>query len=105
MIIVLIQLVQLLLMRLTNFMNIGFIGTGKIASSVIVGISKSQISFRKIYISPRNIKIAKDLKRKLNKIIIAKDNQQIIDKCKWIFLSITPQVGNKIIKELYLNFC
>ena len=81
-------------------MNIGFIGTGKIASSVIIGISKSRISFRKIYISARNKKIAKDLKRKLNKIIIVKDNQQIIDKCKWIFLSITPQVGNKIIKHL-----
>ena len=81
-------------------MNIGFIGTGKIASSVIIGISKSKINFRKIYISPRNKKIAKDLKSKLNKIIIAKDNQQIIDKCKWIFLSITPQVGNKIIKHL-----
>ena len=81
-------------------MNIGFIGTGKIASSVIIGISKSKINFRKIYISPRNKKIAKDLKRKLNKIIIANDNQQIIDKCKWIFLSITPQVGNKIIKHL-----
>ena len=35
-------------------MNIGFIGTGKIASSVIIGISKSKISYRKIYISPRN---------------------------------------------------
>ena len=41
-------------------MNIGFIGTGKIASSVIIGISKSQISFKKINISPRNKKIAKD---------------------------------------------
>ena len=42
-------------------MNLGFIGTGKIASSVITGISNSKISYKKIIISPRNIKIAKNL--------------------------------------------
>jgi pyrroline-5-carboxylate reductase len=81
-------------------MNLGFIGTGKIASSVITGISKSKISFKKIIISPRNKVVAKDLKKKFKKIIIAKNNQQIVDKCDWIFLSITPTVGEKIIKDL-----
>ena len=81
-------------------MNLGFIGTGKIASSVITGICKSKISFNKIIISPRNKSIAKDLKYKFKKIIIAKDNQQIIDKSNWVFLSVTPMIGEKIIKEL-----
>ena len=81
-------------------MNLGFIGTGKIASSVITGISKSKISFKKIIISPRNRVVAKDLKKKFKKIIIAKNNQQIVDQCDWIFLSITPTVGEKIIKDL-----
>ena len=81
-------------------MNLGFIGTGKIASSVITGISNSKISYKKIIISPRNIKIAKNLKKKFNKITIAKDNQQVIDQSDWIFLSITPSVGEKIIKNL-----
>ena len=81
-------------------MNLGFIGTGKIASSVITGIYKSKISYKKIIISPRNKIIAKNLKSKFKKIIIAKDNQQIIDKCDWVFLSVTPTVGEKIIKNL-----
>ena len=81
-------------------MNLGFIGTGKIASSVITGISNSKISYKKIIISPRNIKIAKNLRKKFNKIRIAKDNQQVIDQSDWIFLSITPSVGEKIIKNL-----
>jgi len=81
-------------------MIIGFIGTGKIASSVITGICKSNILFNKILISPRNKKIAKNLKRNFNKIIIAKDNQEIIDQSNWVFLSVTPTVGNKIIKDL-----
>ena len=81
-------------------MNLGFIGTGKIASSVITGISKSKISFKKIIISPRNKVIANDLRKKFKKIIIAKNNQQIVDQCDWIFLSVTPTVGEKIIKDL-----
>ena len=81
-------------------MNLGFIGTGKITSSVITGICTSKIQFNKIIISPRNKSIAKNLKQKFKKVIIAKNNQQIVDKCEWVFLSITPTVGNKIIKDL-----
>jgi len=81
-------------------MNLGFIGTGTIASSVITGIFKSKIIFKKIYISKRNNKNSQKLKKKYNKVYIAENNQEIIDKCDWIFLSVTPTVGNKIIKEL-----
>ena len=81
-------------------MKLGFIGTGKIASSVITGICKSKIVFRKIVISPRNKVIANSLKKKFKKIVIAKSNQQIIDQCDWIFLSVTPTVGEKILKDL-----
>jgi len=81
-------------------MNLGFIGTGKIASSVITGICKSKIKYKKIIISQRNKKIAQTLKKKFKKIIISKDNQEIIDKCDWIFLSVTPTVGEEIIKDL-----
>ena len=48
-------------------MNLGFIGTGKIASSVITGICTSQINFKKIIISPRNKKIANNLKKNIKK--------------------------------------
>jgi len=81
-------------------MNLGFIGTGKIASSVITGICSSQISFKKIIISHRNKKVSQKLKKKFKKIVIVKDNQKIIDNCEWIFLSVTPTVGEKIIKDL-----
>ena len=81
-------------------MNIGFIGSGKIASSVITGIFKSNITFKKIIISSRNKEISKKLKNKFNKIKIANNNQEIIDTSEWIFLSVTPTVGKKIIKKL-----
>ena len=81
-------------------MNLGFIGTGTIAIAVIKGIFKSKISFRKIYISERNKKNSQKLKKKYNKVEVVKKNQEIIDKCNWVFLSVTPSVGKKIIKEL-----
>ena len=81
-------------------MNLGFIGTGKIASSVIEGICTSKILFNKIIISPRNKSIAQKLKKKFKKVIIAKNNQQIINQCSWIFLAVTPTVGEKLIKDL-----
>ena len=81
-------------------MKLGFIGTGKIASSVITGICSSKISFTKILISSRNKSISKALEKKFKKVIIAKDNQEIVNNCSWVFLSITPIVGEKIVKRL-----
>jgi pyrroline-5-carboxylate reductase len=82
-------------------MYLGFIGIGKISSSVITGICNSNLKYKKIIISPRNKKISQSLKKKYKKkIIITKSNQEVIDKSDWVFLSVTPTVGNKIIKEL-----
>ena len=81
-------------------MRLGFIGTGKIASSVITGVCNSKISFNKILISPRNRSIAQKLKRKFRKVSIAKNNQEIVNSCNWVFLAVTPKVGKKIIPNL-----
>ena len=84
-------------------MKLGFIGTGKIASSVIIGICNSKIKFKQIIVSPRNKKTANFLKKNFRKVNIAKNNQDVINKSSWIFLSVTPKVGEKIIKNLRFN--
>ena len=81
-------------------MNLGFVGTGKITSSVVTGICRSKISFKKIILSPRNINVAKKLKRQFRKVSIAKNNQEIVNSCNWVFLAVTPPVAQKIIKNL-----
>ena len=81
-------------------MKLGFIGTGKITSSVITGVCRSSIRYSKIFISSRNNKIASRLKKKFKKISIEKDNQKIIDNSNWVFLAVTPTVGEKIIRKL-----
>ena len=81
-------------------MILGFIGCGKISFSVIKGILSSNLKIKKIFISKRNSKISSYLKKKYKKIIVSKYNQEIIDKSDWVFLAVTPTVGEKIIKDL-----
>ncbi len=81
-------------------MNIGFIGTGQITKAVVLGITKSEIKYKKIFISKRNVKISKYLKSINKKVKISSDNQFIINNSDWIFLAITPDVGKKILKKL-----
>ena len=45
-------------------MYLGFIGTGEISKAVILGILKSKIKYKKIFISKRNFKISRYLKKK-----------------------------------------
>ena len=81
-------------------MKLGFIGTGKITLSVVTGICTSKISFQKILVSPRNRNIAQKLKKRFRKVSIGKTNQEIVDKCNWVFLAVTPKIGEKILPKL-----
>ena len=81
-------------------MILGFIGTGKISSSIILGIFKSKLKVSRIYISSRNRSIAKKLAKKFGRVKILMDNQQIINKSSIIILGITPSVGTRILSKL-----
>ena len=81
-------------------MKLGFIGTGNITVAVVNGISGSKIAFKKILVSPRNKSKALKLSKKFKKVSIAKTNQEIVDKCNWVFLAVTPKVGEQIIPKL-----
>ena len=78
-------------------MKIGFIGTGEITKAVVSGILSSRLKIKKIYLSERNKKISRQLSKRSKKIKIIKDNQDIINNSNWLFLSVTPAVGNKIL--------
>ena len=82
-------------------MKLGFVGTGNISSDVITAICKSKIPFKKITISPRNKNKAKSLKKKFkSKIVIAKNNQEVINNSDWVFLGLLPEIGSKILPNL-----
>ena len=81
-------------------MKLGFIGVGKIATSVIEGIFNTKIDIKEIILSPKNRQNANSLRNKFKKIKIAKSNQDVLDKSNWVVLSITPKVGKQILKKL-----
>ena len=81
-------------------MILGFIGTGKISSSIIYGIFNSKLKVKRIYISSRNKNIAKKLSKKFKQVKTVNNNQEIINKSSTIILGITPNVGNKILPQL-----
>ena len=84
-------------------MKIGFIGTGQITKAVVTGVIKSKLKISQIFVSERNKKISRILKSKSKKIKIIKNNQDIINKSDWVFLAVTPTVGNKILNNLRFN--
>ena len=84
-------------------MNIGFLGSGHITSSIIEGIFKSKLKIKKIFISPRKKSISKKLSKRFKKVIVSNNKQQVIDRSSWVFLAVTPNVGNKILKRLSFN--
>ena len=84
-------------------MKLGFIGTGEITKAVVIGVLGSKIKFQKIYLSKRNSKISAFLTKKNKKIQIEKNNQDLINKSDWVFLAVTPKVGNKIIEKLHFK--
>ena len=84
-------------------MILGFIGTGKISSSIIYGIFNSKLKIKRIYISSRNRNIAKKLTKNFRQVKILNNNQEIINKSSTIFLGITPSVGEKILPKLIFS--
>ena len=81
-------------------MNIGFIGTGKITTSVILGLFKSKVKLKQILISERNKKNSLALSKKFKKVTIIKDNQEIVKRSSWVFIALVPAVAKKILQEL-----
>ena len=81
-------------------MKLGFIGVGKIATSVIEGIFNAKINIREIILSPKNRQNTNSLRNKFKKIKIAKSNQDVLNRSNWVVLSVTPNVGKQILKKL-----
>ncbi|MCB6185008.1 NAD(P)-binding domain-containing protein [Leeia sp. TBRC 13508] len=80
--------------------TIGFIGTGRISAAMIDGLAKTVGHTDQVWISPRNAILAKALKTRHAHVEIAKDNQEIIDHCETIVISVRPQIVSEVLSEL-----
>ncbi|WP_406604190.1 pyrroline-5-carboxylate reductase [Bartonella gliris] len=81
-------------------MKIGFLGTGKISTSMVDGLMTSAVDVSSIIISPRNAQSAERLSQKYDKVIIAENNQALLDVSDCVFLCLPNQIAEEVLRSL-----
>jgi pyrroline-5-carboxylate reductase len=84
-------------------MNLGFIGTGEITSSIVTGLCSSVTMPHSIRLSPRNPAIAKRLANRFDGVSISSSNQEVLDQCDTIVIAVRPQVARDVLSELHFR--
>jgi pyrroline-5-carboxylate reductase len=73
-------------------MDIGFLGTGAIASAIVKGLCSTTDTPYSILLSPRNAKIAAELADAFTHVKVAHDNQDVLDRSDTVVLAVRPQI-------------
>jgi pyrroline-5-carboxylate reductase len=81
-------------------MQLGFIGTGEITSSIVTGLSSSGVTAHSIWLSPRNSAIANGLANRFHGISVASCNQEVLDHSVTIVIAVRPSVARDVLSEL-----
>ena len=81
-------------------MQLGFIGTGEITSSIVTGLSSSGVTAHSIWLSPRNSAIAKGLANRFRGISVASCNQEVLDHSDAIVIAVRPSAARDVLSEL-----
>ena len=78
--------------------KIGIIGTGQLAEYIITGIHRAKAPY-KFVVSPRSKEVTLNLRDKF-KVRIAKDNQDVINKCEDILICLPAKDSLKELSKL-----
>jgi len=94
------RLIPILNIKINEEMNIGFIGTGKISSSVVEAICTSKLTDYRIFLSPRNRERSVALENKYGPVKRMTSNQEVLDRSLIVFFALKPDVYKDIISDL-----
>ncbi|EJF74846.1 pyrroline-5-carboxylate reductase [Bartonella birtlesii] len=81
-------------------MKIGFLGTGKISASMVDGLIRSKFDVSSVIVSPRNAQRAEQLSHNYNKVMIAENNQELLDASDCVFLCLPNQIAKEVLHSL-----
>ena len=81
-------------------MHLGFIGAGEITSSIVTGLSSSDLRGHSIWLSPRNSAIANELANRFRGISVAACNQEVLDHSDAVVIAVRPSVAPDVLSEL-----
>jgi pyrroline-5-carboxylate reductase len=81
-------------------MQLGFIGTGEITSSIVTGLSSPGVTAHSIWLSPRNSAIANGLANRFRGISVASCNQEVLNHSDTIVIAVRPSAARDVLAEL-----
>ena len=81
-------------------MQLGFIGTGEITSSIVTGLCSFGTTSHSIRLSPRNAAVAKELSDRFRGISVASSNQEVLDHSDTIVVAVRPAAARGVLSEL-----
>ena len=81
-------------------MQLGFIGTGEITSSIVTGLCSFGTTSHSIRLSPRNAVVARELSNRFGGISVASSNQEVLDHSDTNVIAVRPAVTRGILSEL-----
>jgi pyrroline-5-carboxylate reductase len=79
--------------------KIGFIGAGNVAKAMITGMARNKFDLQRIYISSKTNESKEKLSMDLM-VSCAKNNIDLIKKCKYIFFAIKSNHYHKVFEEI-----
>lgn len=80
-------------------MRLGFVGTGTIASAMVIGL-RAAGNTNPIILSPRNVEVAADLAGRFDNVQVASTNQAVLDASDLVVLAVRPQIASSVLPEL-----
>ncbi|QRM57816.1 pyrroline-5-carboxylate reductase [Sinorhizobium sp. BG8] len=87
-------------MALPTTTRLGFIGTGTITEAIVTGILSGEQPASEIVVSPRSAATAARLAALSDSVLVARDNQHVVDAADVIFLAIRPNVTEEVVRAL-----
>jgi pyrroline-5-carboxylate reductase len=80
-------------------MKLGFLGCGTIAAAMIEGLVTAGHD-AVIHVSPRNAGIASGLAARFPNVVVAPDNQALLDRSDLVIVAVRPQIVEAVLAEL-----
>jgi pyrroline-5-carboxylate reductase len=81
-------------------MQLGFIGSGEITSSIVTGLCSFGATSHSIRLSPRNAAIASELSNRFGDVSVASSNQEVLDHSGTIIIAVRPPAARGVLSEL-----
>lgn len=80
--------------------KIGFIGTGAITDAMVRGLLAKPAAVPHVMVSRRSADVSAKLAADFPQVLIADDNQAIVDGCDTVVLAIRPQIAEEVVRPL-----